>query len=205
MVEQLPNLVQFSASMNPKLKGEKDFLHALDKCHPLAVQEGTAHTVRLQMCNDLTTKVNPNEKSNARRNIIGKYVECINKVEQERNSYLEEFKRLYPNSDAMEAQTAQDMAKIKRIEDEHKAASAAFTKLHNSTDPKARETQARNYKIALDTYNRDCAQGTNEFRKSCLERMELTVVTINHYRLVIIRTLDKLRNVLSRKSIGTFK
>lgn len=179
MVEPLPNLAQFGAPMNPKLKGEKEFLHGLDKCHPLAVQQEKVFNVRNQMCNDLIGKVNPGERGKERQAMVNRYAECVKQIENERKNYLDDFKGIYPNSDSMEAQIVQEQAKVKRVEENYKQANTLFVKQHNTIDAAAKGDATNKYLSALKTYKESHSQALNEFRKSYLERMESTIVCSN--------------------------
>jgi len=179
MVEALPILEQFGINMNPSLKVEKNFVHGLDKCHALAIQEDKVHTVRNQMCDDLTAKVNPNERGKERQGMLNKYVECIRKIEEERKSYLETFKGIYPNSDKIEEKITQDVAKIKKVEDQNKEASTLYTKMVNTNDPKAKEEAIVKYQNALKTYKDNHEAARNEFKESYLGRMESVMVSFN--------------------------
>eukprot|EP00826_Nyctotherus_ovalis_P050412 TRINITY_DN6172_c0_g3_i10.p1 TRINITY_DN6172_c0_g3~~TRINITY_DN6172_c0_g3_i10.p1 ORF type:complete len:184 (-),score=49.68 TRINITY_DN6172_c0_g3_i10:428-979(-) len=179
MVEPLPNLAQFGAPMNPKLKGEKEFLHGLDKCHPLAIQQEKIYNVRNQMCNDIISKVNPGERGKERQGMVNRYAECVKQIENERKNYIEQFKGIYPNSDKMEVQIVQDQAKVKRVEENYKEANTLFVKQHNTIDAAGKEQATGKYLSALKTYKDSHSQALNEFRKSYLERMESTIVCFN--------------------------
>jgi len=177
MVEALPEAPYFEVKLNPGLKAEKDFLHSLDKCHPLALQQDKARIIRVQMCDDLLSKVNLGERSVQRRNVGTKYAESVRKIEGERRAYIEDFKALYPNSDKMEAQITQDMEKIKKVDDKYKEVSALFSKLNITPDLNARGQLTTKYQEALQLYKNEYDKTTSEFKKGYLERMESTIVS----------------------------
>lgn len=177
MIEPLPS-PQLSIPIPPVLKNEKEFIHSLNSCHELTMQEAKVKDLRLQLFSELLTKVVQHEKSQERRKMLTAFAEEMRAAEESHARYIEQFMGIYPNTDRLENGLAIDQERLKRVEDKLKEAKTHYDKYCNSTNASARENLANNYKTALNIFKQTQENTCNELKKAYLERMESMVVRL---------------------------
>ena len=176
-IRNLPAEPGLSSAMTIYLKTQKDFVHSLDKCHPLALQERNCIDASSKLTGELIKpEILPSIKSKELFNVFKLYKDCMTFVEIQHRAFLDKYMKIYTNSDNVEKIITEDQQKIKKTEEQYKTASADYKKFYNTSDPIAKNNIKSKYDSDLNIYLESKERTTNELKKSEVEKIELIAV-----------------------------